>query len=409
MRVLIVSRGVRPITSDLAGGAEHVLLNHARGLAALGHEVHLVSDCDKALIDNPSIVVHPVGVPRRLGAYLRRSGFYLWIVLHLLGNLLAFWRGYQVLRSSQKPFDVVHCHGNLSGFLFTLFCESTPIVYTEHDSTPWACQYPSLLERAVRKLVYRALNVPLFRRADKTVVLYADQKEELQRRWGIPAERLFVAPNGIDDIFLAPATSNGTAANGNASLPAKGYCMFVGRLEPRKGVESLLHALADSSIPCLIVGDGPDRKRLMDLSSRLNLTSRVVFTGAVNRSDLTDYYRHASFLVLPSLSEAFPLTALEAMASGIPVLASRVGVLPDLIEPHQCGLVFTPGQAAELSQRIQTLASDPEMARRMGHNGRETVLRKFTWNAVILELVRLYQGLSRPQAGGNGTAPGAGA
>ena len=115
MNLLIVSRGVRPISSSLAGGAEFVLLNHARSLARLGHRVHMISDSEGIMPEDDSYIIHQVGTPLWFGNFCRRAGFSLWIILHLIGNMLAAWSALRIIRNSGEPFDVIYCHGNLSG------------------------------------------------------------------------------------------------------------------------------------------------------------------------------------------------------------------------------------------------------------------------------------------------------
>jgi glycosyltransferase involved in cell wall biosynthesis len=387
LKLLIVSRGVRPLSANLTGGAEYVLLNHALGLARLGHEVHVVSDYEGDPPQELPFVLHRVGVPSWLGGRLRKAGFYLWILLHLLGNTLAFLSALRALRGAKgSPFDVVHSHANLAGLLLSLFHKSTPIAYTEHDSTPWSCVYPSRAERIFRRAIYGLFNVPLFKRADTVLTLYSEQRDELQARWGIPSDRITVMSNGVNEHSFSPNSANGAKADG-------GFCLFVGRLEPRKGVDILLRALRDCSISCQIVGDGPERQKLQALASELGLDSRVSFLGTVSNDKLRRYYCQASFMVMPSLSEAFPLTALEAMACGKPVVASRVGALTSLLESNRCGLLCEPGNASEFAATMQSLSDDPKLAHELGYSGRQAVLQSFTWDIIALRLVEIYRSL----------------
>ncbi len=396
MKLLVVSRGVRPISPNLAGGAEYALFNQAWRLAQSGHEVHVISDSEGSPQEAYPFTLHPVGVPLWFSSYCRGAGFALWTLLHLLGNFLAFVSALRVLRSSRGSFQVVHCHGNLSGLLLSFLCRDIPIVYTEHDSTPWACSYPSLYERLVRRAIYRLFNVALFHRAAMTLVLYPEHKSELVARWGIPAGRIAVAPNGVDQVAFQPLGDG----QDKASVPGvSGFCLFVGRLEPRKGVDVLLRALTCCTVPCIVVGDGPERPRLEALASQLGLASRVVFTGAMKNGNLLAYYQKADCLVIPSLSEAFPLTALEAMACGVPVVASRVGALTSLVQENDCGLLFEPRDSRDLARKLQSLADEPGLARQLGANGRRAVLRSFTWDAVTSGVAGLYQDLGAARSG----------
>ena len=425
MNLLIVSRGVRPISSDLAGGAEFVLLNHARSLARLGHSVHMVSDSEGLAPEDNPYTLHKIGTPLWFGNFCRRAGFSLWIILHLLGNMLAAWSALRVIRNSREPFDVIHCHGNLSGLLISLFHRSTPIVYTEHDSTPWTCYYPSLAERILRKTVYNLFNVRLYRRAVTIAVLYPEQKAELEQRWGISPEKIVVVANGVNEQLFSPylnvlegphpslpplrqgkglyplSRRNGgelergqIPVSATHELPETDFCLFVGRLEPRKGVDVLIRALRECSISCVIVGDGPERKRLEALAAELGIDSRVTFVGKVLNGDLKQYYCDSSFYTAPSFSEAFPLTALEAMACGKAVIASRVGGLPSLLDANECGLLCEVGDVEDLAQKIQSLERAPELSERLGRNARDIVLREYTWDIIADRLVDLYQTLT---------------
>ena len=193
-----------PYFLSLAGGAEFVLLNHARSPARLGHSVHMVFDSEGPAPEDDSYIIHRVGTPLWFGNFCRRAGFSLWIILHLIGSKLAAWSALRIIRNSREPFDVFHCHGNLSGLLISIFHRSTPIVYPEHDSTPWTCYYPSLSERILRKTVYNLFNVRLYRRAVTIAVLYTEQKAELKRRWDISSEKIVVVANGVNEQLFSP-------------------------------------------------------------------------------------------------------------------------------------------------------------------------------------------------------------
>jgi len=377
----------------------------------------VVSDSEGLAPEDDSYTIHQIGTPLWFGNFCRRAGFSLWIILHLIGNMLAAWSALRIIRNSREPFDVIHCHGNLSGLLISMFHHSTPIAYTEHDSTPWTCYYPSLAERILRKTVYNLFNVRLYRRAVTIAVLYPEQKTELERRWDINPEKIVVVANGVNEHLFSPYLNvqeyhphpslpfpswkddmgelkgGPTPTSAIHELPSEDFCLFVGRLEPRKGVDVLIRALRECSVSCVIVGDGPERKRLEALATELGIDSRVTFVGKVLNGDLKHYYGDSSFYVVPSFSEAFPLTALEAMACGKAVIASRVGGLPSLLEGNDCGLLCEMGDVEDLAQKIQSLTHAPELAEQLGRNAREIVLREYTWNIIADRLVDLYRAL----------------
>jgi glycosyltransferase involved in cell wall biosynthesis len=157
-------------------------------------------------------------------------------------------------------------------------------------------------------------------------------------------------------------------------------------------VDLLLKAIskAPKSPDCVIVGDGPARKKLEALSRSLRLDRRVRFAGEVKHSDLARYYRGARFFALPSLAEAFPLTALEAMACGTPIVASEVGAAGSLIHSTSCGLSFRPGDVDDLAAKITAVSSSLESARQMGANGRRSALERYSWTRVGSQMTALY-------------------
>ena len=176
---------------------------------------------------------------------------------------------------------------------------------------------------------------------------------------------------------------------------------MVGSLVPRKCPDLLLEAIAETDgIPCVLVGDGPMRVKLERRAQELGIADRVALLGNVFRSELGHIYREADALVLPSVSDAFPLVALEAMACGTPVLATRVSGLPEMIEDWQTGFLVKPGDIGQLAMGIRFLSGDPKLRKRMGQNGRRRVLDGFLWPAVTeryLSVFRSAAGLPEPE------------
>jgi len=123
--------------------------------------------------------------------------------------------------------------------------------------------------------------------------------------------------------------------------------------------------------------------------ARLDLPN-VRYQGAVSRERMPAWYHELDCFVLPSLSENFPLTVLEAMGCGVPVIASRVGGIPEAITAGENGLLVTPGDTADLVQAIRHLAQDRTRAAMLGHAGRETVLRRFSLDLQVQRQLQLY-------------------
>jgi glycosyltransferase involved in cell wall biosynthesis len=174
--------------------------------------------------------------------------------------------------------------------------------------------------------------------------------------------------------------------------------LFVGNLEPRKQVDVLVRAL--KQLPAcllLIVGSGESAgvddqtAHLRELTRTLQLTDRVRFLGRLSADALLDCYAAANVFALPSSSEAQGIVALEAMASGLVVVASGVGGLLGTIEDGANGFLVRPGDADALALRLQTLLSRPELLDKVGAAARQTIEREFTWPRAISATLEVYR------------------
>ena len=222
------------------------------------------------------------------------------------------------------------------------------------------------------------------------------------RQLGAPASRTRVIYGGADPDRFAPEP--GEIRRG---------VLYVGRLTPHKGVDRLIEALPDSA-ELRVAGstghdpDPPDRD-YPNLLRRLAAQRRVEFLGSVPDSDLPALYRRAQVVALPSVhrtcygreiavSELLGLAAIEAMASGTPVVASRIGGLPEVVEDGVTGFLVEPGNAADLRARLAEVLADQRLADRLGRNGRERVLDTFTWAACAERCLAAYSELAETGA-----------
>ena len=199
----------------------------------------------------------------------------------------------------------------------------------------------------------------------------------------------------------------------DADISRRGI-LFVGRLTPHKGVDRLIEALPDGADLTVAGSAGHDRdppeRDYPLLLRRLADGRRVTFLGPVADEQLPDLYRQAAVLALPSVertcygsriavSELLGLVALEAMASGTPVVASRIGGLPEVVHDGVTGFLAEPGNVPELRDRLERLLRDPGLAARLGRNARELVLERFTWDACAERCLAVYSAVVSPRQG----------
>ena len=392
LRVLVVGRGVVPVKVG-CGGAELAMFQLAKAVGLAGHEVTLVADVvSEDFPTVPELRVVPVGGRLQQLASLLPNGFAGWIVKHLVGNVASARRARRLLRS--EAFDLVHVHGNLAALLLARYSKA-PIVYTEHDSTPWSCRYRSWHERVIRRVVYRAVNVRVYRRVASVATTSEALRSELVERFGVASERATTILNGADFDVFNPNVSAPSCA------PFETYCLFVGRLTPRKAADVLLEALVEAPrINCVFAGDGPQRPKLERLAKELGVSARVAFLGDVAPSELAPLYAGADLLVVPSVSEGTPLVAFEAMACGTPVLSSRIAGLPDLVHDWDTGFLVKPGDVGQIAIAMRFLTADRKLLARMGRVAQKRVRKRFLWPNVARQYIGLYHSLVPAGAAG---------
>lgn len=220
------------------------------------------------------------------------------------------------------------------------------------------------------------------------------------RELGAPPSRTTVIYGGADPVRFTPDPA--TIRDG---------VLFVGRLTPHKGVDRLLAALPPGARLRIAGSEGhdpdPPERDYPALLRRLAARQAVQFLGAVPGADLPALYRGAVVLALPSVqhtcygrtirvSELLGLVVLEAMASGTPVVCSRLGGLPEIVQHGVTGFLVEPDNLAELRERLAELLGDRERAAQFGRNARELVQEHFTWRACAERCLEVYTELLRP-------------
>jgi glycosyltransferase involved in cell wall biosynthesis len=218
------------------------------------------------------------------------------------------------------------------------------------------------------------------------------------RELGAPPPRTRVIYGGADPTRYAP----------DAAQPRSGV-LFVGRLTPHKGVDRLLQALPPDAHLRVVGSTGhdprPPERDYPRLLRHLAAGHDVRFVGAAAESELPGWYRSAAVLALPSVeqtcygrpvrvSELLGLAVIEAMASGTPVVASRVGGVAEVVADGETGYLVPPGDVNALRERLEHLVRDPQLAGRLGANARALVLERFTWRAVAERCLAAYSRLA---------------
>jgi glycosyltransferase involved in cell wall biosynthesis len=237
---------------------------------------------------------------------------------------------------------------------------------------------------------YHALTRPLIRfvwRRAAAVVANSEGLKTLARRTS-PTLPIEVIPNGVDTELFHPRAESGQDRDDT-------HFLFVGRLTHQKGLDVLLKALAslrpNHAFNLSIAGDGPLRSELETLASELGIAGRITFLGWYSRDKLPDLYRSADVFVLPSRDEGMPNVILEAMASGLPVIATRIAGNEDLIRHQENGYLLPPDDPSALASALSAIAGDTGLRRRLTAHSTENACGVYSWTFAAMRYQRLMQ------------------
>jgi glycosyltransferase involved in cell wall biosynthesis len=291
-------------------------------------------------------------------------------------------------------FDVVHVHWPLPQALLGWAARRAAHI-------PLVCSFYGV-ELTFARAVRLPFLVPFLRRAVRT----ADAVTAISRYTANLVRELHDRP-----VELIPfGSTTPIPATITPPEPAEHFrLLFVGRLVERKGVHYLLEAVARArhagcDVVVDVVGDGPGRPALEDRARELRLGPAARFHGFVPDHDLARRYQQCDAFVLPAVVdekgdvEGLGVVLIEALAHGRPVIASDAGGITDIVEHERTGLLVPPADVGALTGAIVTLARDPDLADRLGRDGRAFVQERFSWPSIIDRLTTLYAGLTRRPA-----------
>jgi glycosyltransferase involved in cell wall biosynthesis len=291
-------------------------------------------------------------------------------------------------------YDIIHSHGYKTDF-YLYFAGTglrSALVATCHT---W-------YDNDLFEYFYGMIDRLVLRRYDQVVSVSEDVTRRLKCA-GVHPNRITNIENGID---VSRFQNNEPRLREELGIAFDTLMVgTVGRLSPEKGIEHLLRAAGRvvAEFPCAhfaIVGDGPERQRLEDLSKDLNLTKFVTFTG--RRSDIPEVFASLDILVQPSLNEGLPITLLEALASCCAVLATRVGAVPAVLEDGVDGLLVDPGEPDQLACALLRLLREPSERLRMGTAGGNKVKQNFSSSRMANDYVSVYERALQHKSAGSG-------
>lgn len=294
-----------------------------------------------------------------------------------------------------KGFDVLHLHypwyGGAAMVLMAAKLRRIPLVVTYHmDARP-----AGLMKRAFQSVSDKLFGRVLFKLAKKVLVVDRDHFKSATFSRAVDTQKIVDMPNAVNVELFKPQTVS-LESLGLGHWFGKKILLFVGNMLPGKRLDLLLEAVAELNDPglrLLIVGGGYAEAGYKEMITRLNLHESVYLAGRVaDQPMVARYYAVADAVVIPSDEESFSLVALEAMASGKPVIGTAIPGLRHRIIDSATGFLFAKGSVQELIQAIQKVyALSPEERLRMGAAGRAWVVKDYTWSAHVARLQEVYQ------------------
>jgi len=407
MRIVQVSVGSVRMPPKEGSAPLQVIVNTSKHLARLGHQVVILDR--KYTKDDPPVEhidgVEIVRLKIMQVPFAKAPGFVRFVLAELNAALFALGVSSYLRRNSSK-IDVIHVHLTSIGLIVSILHRRLRVkmVYTCHlGEWELSGRKLSLFER-----VHLFLDPYLMRRVNRVIALNDSARERFVSKSRINANKIVVVHNGVDTDFFRPYTETGESTRKKYGLEGKLAVLFVGRMARIKGVEHLVNAanmlvndFGYGNVVFVLVGpftfDATEKRinkeEMLGYIKRHKLDRNIVATGSLPPEEVRALYAASDIFVLPSLAEGDPLVTLEAMASGKPVIGTRVGGIPHHIRDGWNGFLIDPANEQQLADKIKYLIDNPEERRSMGANSRKYAEEEFDWSRVTEKLVQIYQSL----------------
>jgi glycosyltransferase involved in cell wall biosynthesis len=339
--------------------ASYYLAEH---LAKRDHEIHVITSHDEGLSN----------FDKEKGFYVHRIAY---PEIRIIGILL-FWLKIFFKIREIKP-EIVQAQDismGIPAWVIKKILKIPYVVWGRGSDVYCPCWYVRLTTN------------PILRNANAILALTENMQNKLNDNYNT---QIYVVPNGINLEEYTGLTINSKRDFGIKNI------LFVGRLKPVKGVEYLIIAMkmVHDKMPdarLILVGDGEEREYLSALSIQLGIQKYVQFVGKVPHEKVQDFMQQADIFVLPSLSEGFPNVVLEAMACGLPIVASRVGGIPDIITNDTNGYLVEVKDTENLSNKILFLLQNDILREKISGNNKKLV-KEYSWEKVVVELEKIYE------------------
>jgi glycosyltransferase involved in cell wall biosynthesis len=384
-------------------GTAPFVMSISKSFVDQGHEVHVIAPYDPEIrpVDEMGVHIHRF-------RYIWPSG------LHIMGHARALKADVKLdpLTYFLIPFyfcaaflhlffiayrmkcEIIHVHWVLpNGPIATLAasCLRIPFVVSLHGSDIYLSK---------KNILFKILAGYVFRRASGVTACSKElQKAAIELG---AAEKTHLIPWGADPVIFSPLSNDPKVRERFGILPSELLLVAIGRMVHKKGFENLLSAMQTivkehPEIKLILGGDGPLLDDFVHQTARLNLSENIKFAGRIPWDEIPNFLATADIFVLPSIRDEYgnvdglPTVLLEAMSSGVAVVASNIGGVELVLDHNKNGVLIPPGDVNALSDAIQKLINNPDYRTTLAANARTSVMNQFNWSNITIRLLNLFE------------------
>jgi len=363
-------------------GSIHSRFNLANinAIGELGYEIHLLANFE----NGPG----PEGKNESFAQWCKEQGYYVHNMPFVRGASLKNFSLVKELKKflRKEQFDIVHAHTETGGLLLRLAYSaksSSKFIYTAHGMSFWkGCPLKN-------RIFYKTIEKWICRGMDANLGMNQEELSFLQKL--NPKTAFYVHGIGLNLERFQKVCRLRSEVRAEFGLKEDDkFIVSVGELDDNKNHATVIKALSlleNREFKYVICGVGPNRDMLLKMAEVADMKDKVILAGY--RSDIPDILHAADLFVFPSFHEGLPVSALEAMACGLPVICSRIRGNVDIVKDGENGFLFEPEDDTTLVLQIERLINSQELARRFGEKNKQ-IVREFSQEAVVEELMKLY-------------------
>ncbi len=374
LNILMISKS---LPDSFKGGIQTHVWALSKWLQNLGHDVTILAGGEAwkrtyAIQNEGRKIVRIPFFPGRRMPFLKKS----------IEEFAFCIAAYQWVNKHGSEYDIIHIQGRSGAWIPKRLAVRTVATYhglirMENQSIPSIWHTDSWLHSHFAKWLEQ---LPLTR-TQSVIYVSNEIKSRVKKIYGKTGQSACIIHNGIERATFT-----------DLDTKDPNELVFVGRLHPVKGLESLIEAISmvDVDVACTLIGDGPMRTEIEKLIQTKKLEHKIKLLGSLSHLEVMQMIRKSHALILPSFYETQGIVLMEANVQGIPVLASNINGINEVVKHGFNGLLFEAGNSKDMAHKITELFTHPEKAHKMGECGKKFVIDKFHWSKIAKDTEQLY-------------------